>query len=64
MLKQLRKARGLTQKDLAKRVGITQQAIARYEAQERTPSLRVLKRLAKALDVDMVELLNDVSKED
>lgn len=64
MLKQLRKAKGLTQKELARRVGITQQAIARYEAQERMPSLRMLKRLARALDVDIAELLNDVSKED
>ncbi len=44
-------AAGLTQKELAQRMGTTQSAIARLEAGERTPTLDTLQRLAKALGI-------------
>jgi transcriptional regulator with XRE-family HTH domain len=46
-----RLAAGLTQAELAARVGTKQPAIARLETGTSEPSLGMLKRLAKALDV-------------
>lgn len=46
----LRIARGLTQAQLAERVGTTQSSIARLESGSREPSLSFLRRVVKALD--------------
>jgi DNA-binding XRE family transcriptional regulator len=46
----LRIARGLTQTQLAQKVGTKQPSIARLEKGESTPSLAFLEKLAKALD--------------
>ena len=56
-LKRLRQKRGLTQEALAKKVKAHRVYIAKIEAQTRTPSLRMLERLAKALGVPVTELL-------
>ena len=56
-LKQLRQKRGLTQDALAKRVKAHRVYIAKIEAQTRTPSLRMLERLAKVLGVKLSEIL-------
>ena len=52
----LRKQRGLTQKALAARVGVTPSAIGMYEQGRRTPGLAVLRRLASALGVSLERL--------
>jgi ribosome-binding protein aMBF1 (putative translation factor) len=46
-----RLARGLTQAELAERIGTTQSAIARLESGGAKPSFDMLGRLAAALDV-------------
>ena len=45
-LRQLREERNITQKELAKAVGVVQQSINRYENEDTEPELCVLKRLA------------------
>ncbi|MDP2937005.1 MAG: helix-turn-helix transcriptional regulator [Dehalococcoidia bacterium] len=45
---------GLTQKDLAERIGATQPAIARLERGERLPTVDTLHRLATVLGVDFL----------
>lgn len=45
----LRLKRGLTQKELARRVGTTQSTIARIESGSQNLSLRTITKLAKAL---------------
>ncbi len=57
MLKRLRQKRGLTQEALAKKVKAHRVYIAKIEAQTRTPSLRMLERLAKVLGVTLSEIL-------
>ena len=47
-------AAGLTQKELAERMGTTQSAIARLESATHMPSLDTLRRLAEALGVDFI----------
>ena len=54
----LREAKGLSQTDLAKKVGVAQSYIAMLESgDKKNPSLAILKRLARALDVDAGRLL-------
>jgi transcriptional regulator with XRE-family HTH domain len=48
-LRDLREAYGLTQRQLAERVGTTQSVIARLEAGGTKPSLSTLERVASAL---------------
>lgn len=52
-----RKAKGLTQAELARQVGTSQRMIAYYETQHGTPSGPVLLRLAETLAVDPNELI-------
>lgn len=48
-LETARRARGLTQEELAKAAGVTQEAVSRYETGRREPDEEVLQRLADAL---------------
>lgn len=50
----LRAARGLTQKQLAEKVGTKQSSISRLESMDAKPSLRFLERVAAALDAHVV----------
>ena len=49
----LRLMRGLTQEELAERVGTTQSSIARLENGKRPPSLSFLRRVVEALEGDL-----------
>jgi transcriptional regulator with XRE-family HTH domain len=53
----LRKERGLTQTDLAKKLGTAQAVISDYERGKLRPNPEILVRLAKVLDVSADELL-------
>jgi transcriptional regulator with XRE-family HTH domain len=58
MIKQRRTELGLSQRALAKRVGVSDAYITQLETRERiNPSLDVLRRLAKALKVTVGELV-------
>ena len=52
-LRELRERRGWSQTRLAKASGMTQSAVARFEAGGTVPTLLVLERLAAALDVSL-----------
>ena len=49
----LRKQKGLTQKELARKIGKKQQVISRIEHKEHSPSLETLCGLARVLDVEV-----------
>jgi transcriptional regulator with XRE-family HTH domain len=53
-VRQLRQQRGWSQAELARAAGMTQSAVARFEAGGTVPTLPVLDRLAAALDADLV----------
>lgn len=61
-ISQLRKARHITQRELAKRIGTTQQTISRLEDSENTQvTLHTLTRLARALKARLsVDLIPQV----
>ena len=52
-VRHLRERRGWSQADLAKASGMTQSAVARFEAGGTVPTLPVLDRLARALDAEL-----------
>lgn len=52
-VRELRERRGWSQTQLAKESGMTQPAVARFEAGGTVPTLMVLERLAAALDVSL-----------
>jgi tellurite methyltransferase len=56
-IEEARKAKGLTQEQLAKLVGVTQGAVAQWENGQTHPSFPVLPRLAAALGVTVDELI-------
>ena len=51
---ELREKRGLSQRELAERLGTTQSAVARLEAGNVSPSLPTLDKVAAALGVELV----------
>jgi transcriptional regulator with XRE-family HTH domain len=51
-LRALREAAGITQEELALRVGTDVSNISRYEAAKRDPSVRTVARIAAGLGVD------------
>ena len=63
VLKQLRTSRGMTQKELALAVGVSQNAISMYETGHREPDIKLLSAIGEALDVDMNGLLGAQAKE-
>lgn len=56
-LKQLRKQKGYTQSDLAARLGITQQAVGKWETGVSSPDPGTLMQLAEEFDVSLDYLL-------
>ncbi len=56
-LRQLRKERNLTQKQLATLIGVKNSVISFYEVGDRTPSLEVIIKLSKALHISTDTLL-------
>lgn len=53
-VRRLRDDRGWSQTQLAEAAGMTQSAVARFEAGGTVPSLPVLDRLATALDANLI----------
>jgi ribosome-binding protein aMBF1 (putative translation factor) len=52
-VRQLREQQGWSQTELARRAGMTQSAVARFEAGGTVPTLPVLERLARVLGVEL-----------
>lgn len=59
ILKELRKKRGWTQPEVAKKLGITYQAYGHYENGRRNPDIETLKKLANIFDVPINVLLSE-----
>lgn len=56
-LKYLREKNGLTQKDIATRLGVESAAISKYELDMREPNIEALKKLATIFNVSIDYLL-------
>ena len=60
---QLRKAKGLSQDELGKLVGVSNKAVSKWETYEANPDITLLPLLAQALGVTCDELLTDIKAE-
>lgn len=56
-MKQIRKEKGLSQRELGEKIGVKQQTIAQYEALENAPKATSIERISEALGVSFHELL-------
>jgi len=56
---QLRKARGMTQEELADKVGVSRQSISKWELGDCEPDMSTLRKLQKIFGVSMDYLIND-----
>ena len=57
-ISELRKAKKITQQELAEKIGVTDRAISNWENGRRLPDYSILKSLCKELDVTINELLS------
>lgn len=57
-LVQMRKLHGMTQEELAEKIGVSRQAVAKWESGESLPDLEKSKMLAEVLNVSLDELAN------
>ena len=60
---QLRKKNGLSQEQLGEKVEVTRQTISNWELGETAPNPEQLKKLSKAFNVSIDEILDNESKE-
>lgn len=58
-IREHRKKIGISQKELGKRLGVSQQHIAQYETGKRIPKPDTIIKIARALNVDFLELADD-----
>lgn len=56
-VQQIRKEKGLTQKELAGKLNLTDKAVSKWERGASLPDIMIMERLAEALDVSVLELL-------
>ncbi len=58
-LREVRTRRLLTQEELAERAGVSPSTVVNIERDNREPHFRTIRKLAKALDVEPIELLTE-----
>ncbi len=63
ILRRLRNQAGISQEELGARVEVSRSHIGRFETGEKTPNLRMLFRLADALDVKASVIIAEVENQ-
>lgn len=59
-IKQARKKAGYTQKELGEKLGISQVRVAQYENGIRNPKIETVNKIAKALNVEITDLIPEL----
>ncbi len=62
-ISRLRKENGMSQEALAEKIGVSSQAVSKWENDQSCPDISVLPQLAKLLDITVDELLTGNSNE-
>lgn len=57
-IRQLREKCGMTQSELAKRIGVSNKAVSKWETGKGLPDISLLQPLAQALGASVIELIN------
>jgi transcriptional regulator with XRE-family HTH domain len=58
-LRRLRQRRGLSQEELADRAGLNRNYVGMIDREENAPTVDALEQIAKALDINAVELFSN-----
>jgi transcriptional regulator with XRE-family HTH domain len=56
IIKILREEKGITQQEMANRMGLKQQSVAKYEKMENPPKLTTMQKIATGLDISIEDL--------
>ena len=59
LIKKIRKENNLTQKDFAKKYGVTYQAVSKWENGKNIPDIALLKEICSDYNIDINELLDN-----
>ena len=57
-IKHLREKQGLTQAELAEKIGVSSKTISKWETAKGLPDISLLQPLAQALNISLIELMN------
>ena len=57
-IKNLREKRGMTQAELAEKIGISSKTVSKWETAKGLPDITLLQPLAQALGISVIELMN------
>ena len=60
-IRQLRESRGMTQAELAEKIGISSKTVSKWEPAKGLPDITLLQPLAQALGISVIELMNGQS---
>ena len=60
-IRQLRESRGMTQAELAEKIGISSKTVSKWETAKGLPDITLLQPLAQALGISVIELMNGQS---
>lgn len=58
-IRYLRQSMGMTQEELAKKIGVTTATVSKYELNQREPNLKTLRLLTEILQISADELIKD-----
>ena len=61
-IKKLRQENHLTQNELAKKLGVTYQAVSKWENGRNIPDVAILQEISKLFSIDIEEILNGTTK--
>ena len=61
-IKEIRKKNNLTQKELADKLGVTYQAVSKWETGLNIPDIAIIRQISKMYDVDINEILDGEKK--
>ena len=62
-IKELREENNLTQKELADKLGVTFQAVSKWENGKNVPDIAILKQMSEEFGIDIDDILNGKKKE-
>jgi transcriptional regulator with XRE-family HTH domain/desulfoferrodoxin (superoxide reductase-like protein) len=57
-IKKLREAKGITQNELAEKIGVTSKAVSKWETSKGLPDVTLIEPLSKILGISVVELMS------
>jgi len=61
-IKKIREENKLTQKELADKLGVTYQAVSKWENGKNVPDISILKEMSKMFNIDIDEILDGEKK--